>query len=589
MVMISFRLKLAYLTLTLLTLGGCGEKLNPAAVDLDCMGEICMAAAPQLTITNPGAAMTYTNKDLPIQVAVTPMADAPAKVELLKDGAHLADLSAPFSFTWIIAQEVDATYKLRARATIKGQMVMSQEITVKVDRMPPTMQSLPAAGATNVALSDPICVTFSEPVKAGTVPSNALTMTDAVSMVGLNAISRLSADGTVLTVEMWDRSELSFPATIKESMAATITDLAGNALTATPPWTWQAPLWVQMPALKGAYPYLGLDDVGQPTIAYVRPDPTTSSLSPGVMGLARYAPGATWDTTLPTASTASVYDNKLAIDPMNRPVVAWSEQNHIRVARLSGSTWEQIGGDADAGLGNSDPKGVASLALDAAGTPTVGIWDYAIQMAPPVGYVARSNGASWQVLNVGMSFPTNNGGGPLIAIDGTGAPLVWSSRTLQRLMGTTWTAIDLGTMYTFPTLALDALDRPIVAVEQNEGTTLTLDVRVWVQNVAWQGIGSSPLGSNSGGFTEVNVATGSDGTPFIAWELSGTGAAVDVRLAHWTGQAWISPYGSLNAVTGQRPAHVQLAIDAHGSPVVAFDEVDASNTTTSVYVWKSNL
>ena len=586
------RSNFAYVMTLLLTLGGCREKANPAAADLDCKGEICTApiAAAAIAITDPAAAMTYTNKDLTIKVAVTPMAQAPAKIELLEDGAHLADVNAPFSFTWTIAQEVDGPHKFKARATVDGQTVTSQEITVVVDRVAPTVvqtTTRPASGATNVALSDPIQVTFSEPVKPGTVPSNAITLTDVGTTASLNAVSTLSADGTQLTVSTWNRSELFFPATIKESLAATITDLAGNALTPPAPWMWNAPLWVQMPAIPGRAPSLALDDAGQPTIAFTKPDASNSSATNGPIGIARYAEPSTWDRTVAAPTSSPIFYSALALDGMNRPIVAWDEQNHIRAARLSGSTWEALGGDADAALADTHPKAVSSMALDASGMPTIAIWDYVSQMGPPSGYIVRLAGSSWQLLNAAaMPFPTS-GGGPVVQIDSTGAPVVWSSMLMQRLVAGNWLTINLGSQYTSPTFVLDGQDRPILAGQTNLGSTITLDARMLVQNT-WQVFGNAPLANNSSGFSEVHLALDHAGHPLIVWR-QGSSTTPDLLVAAYNGTTFVSPYGTVNAVAGGSPAHVQLAVDAHGSPVIAFDEYDAASMTTSVYVWKSNL
>ncbi len=563
---------------------GCGTKPNPAAEGLDCESEICPV---KLAISAPGP-MTYTNGDLKIRVSVTPADHGPAEVQLLKDGALLAPVTFPFEYTWKTTQEREATYQIRASASVNGQTVTSEAVTVVVDRTAPTMQIQPSAGFSNVALSDPIKVTFSEPVDPATVPSTAITLKDSGG-VSLSATSALSSDGLTLTVTDWNRPALasSFPATITESLAGAITDLAGNALVPPAPWSWTAPLWVKLPSLLGTFPSLGLDGAGQPAISYDKPDPTNPSSANALLGIARYATGSTWDLTLGAPSDGLVAGSAIAVDPTGAPVVAWAEQNHVRAARLSGTSWQNIGGDADDGL-PSAPMSVSSMALDASGNPTVGIWDFVSQMGPPGGYISRWNGSAWQLLTPStMPFGTNSGG-PILRIDGGGQPTVWSSGSLQRFVGANWLTIDtsMPNSGAYATFDLDAQDRPVLAFQTFSGGTTNLEVRVFTANT-WQAFPPF-VSSAAGGFSEVQVAVAPDGNPVITWKEGG-GAPPDLHVARYDGQGWRTEFGVLNAVSGSGPARVQLALDPRGAPVVAWEEYDPATLTTSVYVWKSNL
>ena len=120
--------------------------------------------------------MTYTNKDLTIKVAVTPMAQAPAKIELLEDGA-------PGGRERALLLHLDnrpggrRTAQVQGAGNVDGQTVTSQGITVHHGTVAPTVvqtTSPPPPG--RPGLWDPI-QSFSEPVKPGTVPSNAIALT----------------------------------------------------------------------------------------------------------------------------------------------------------------------------------------------------------------------------------------------------------------------------------------------------------------------------------------------------------------------------------------------------------------------------
>jgi hypothetical protein len=579
---VALRLQIAALvSVGAMAVEGCGTKPNPDAEGLVCESEICRV---KLEISAPGP-MTYTNTDLKIRVSVTPPNHGPVEIQLLKDGALLAPVPPPFEYTWRTTQEREATFQIQASASINGQTITSQTITVVVDRTAPTMQSQPPGGASNVALSDPIQVTFSEPVDPATVPSAAITLKDSGG-VSLAADSTLSADGRTLSVTDWNRATFTLPGTITESIAATIADRAGNAIVAPAPWTWTAPLWVKLPSLLGTWPSLALDGAGQPSISFMKPDPSNPGSGVGPVAVACYKVGSTWDLAL-GAPTTSFAVSEVRVDPAGTPVVAWAEQNQVRVARLSGATWQDLGGSAAAGLSASQ-KGVSSMALDASGNPTVGIWDYVSPMGPPSGYVARWSGSAWQLLTAAsMPFITSSGG-PLIKIDSAGQPAVWSSGNLQRLVGANWLTIDTSMPNTgaYATFDLDAQDRPVLAFQTSSGGTIYLDVRVFDANV-WRAF-SPPVFNAAGGFSEVQVAMRPDGYPVIVWKVGG-GAAPDLHVARHTGQGWISELGTINAVGGSAPGRVRMALDPLGAPVIAFEEYDPSTTTTSVYVWKSNL
>jgi hypothetical protein len=386
----------------------------------------------------------------------------------------------------------------------------------------------------------------------------------------------------------WNRKALTsaLPGTVTESIADTIKDRAGNALVAPPPWSWTAPLWVKLPSLLGTRPSLALNAAGEPSISYMKPDPANPTSGVGPVAVARYKTGSTWDLGLGTPTTA-FSGSAIGVDPMGAPVVAWAEQNQVRVARLVGTTWQNLGDNAAAGL-TSAPTGVSSMSLDAAGNPVVGIWDYVSQMGPPSGYVSRWDGTAWNLLTAsGMPFGTS-AGGPLIAIDSTGAPTVWSNHTVQRFVGASWLPIDtsIANALDYATLALDPQGRPVLAYQTSPGGAVNLDVRVFVGN-SWQAFGSS-VASSTGGFGEVQVAVNVDGNPVILWKAL-SAATPDLHVARYTAQGWNTDFGVLNAITGGSPAHVQMALDLSGSPVVAWEEYDSQTTTTSVYVWKSNL
>ncbi len=508
---------------------GCAKKANPDATGLDCPegAEICPV---MIAIKKPGP-MTYANGALSIEVLVSPVNHGPSQIQLVRNGDPWQTVTGPsFTYQW--------------------------DTTRDPERLDPD-----------------------------TVPSAAVMLKDATG-AAITTTSSLSADSTTLTVTLSNRAALAIPATITETIAATIKDRAGNALAPVDPWSWMAPLWVKLPSLLGTSPSLALNSAGEPAISFMTPDTANPTSGVGPVSVARYKAGSTWDRDLGTP-TSAIAASTIGVDVMGAPVVAWAEQNHVRVSRLAGTTWQSIGDDAAAGL-TSAPMGVSSMALDAAGNPTVGIWDYVSQMGPPSGYVARWSGSAWQLLTAAnMPFGTSSGG-PLVEIDSAGQPAVWANHTLQRFVGGNWLTINnaIPNALDYATLDLDAQDRPVLAFQTNSGGTTYLDVRVFTAN-AWQAFGPS-VSNTPGGFNEVHLAVAADGNPTVVYQPLSVGSP-DLHVARYSGQTWTTDLGTVNAVSGGTPARVQLALDPVGAPVVAWEEYDPATTTRSVYVWKSNL
>ena len=569
----------------LLALAGCAKKINPEAAGLTCDDntDVC----PALITLTPGPT-TYTNTTVTIKAAVMPADHAPERIQLLKNGQPWMTVTAPFSYAWNTAGDPEGTFQIVATASIGGNVATSNSITIVVDRTAPTVQFQPKTGATNVALSDPIQVTFSEAIDPSTVSSTSVTLTNA-SGTDLGATSTLSSDMTTLTVSIGNPSLLTFPATITGVLGGTVKDPAGNAVASLPLWSWTDPLWVKLPSFLGSTPSLAKDSSGNPFLAYLQPPVSSSSYPP--MAVARYAAGSTWNTTIVPPTTVPVRTVVAAVDQDGAPIVAWSDpaMEHVLVSRLNGSSWAPFGTNADApGL----PGGfnVSSIALDSAGNPTVGIADSIGQMGTPGGVVSRWMSTTWQLLTpVGLATP-----GPFLAIDSTGAPTALAGQTLQRYVSGSWLTIPLpSSQFAMQTVALDSLDRPVLVFSSGSSAPFALTVSTYAN--AWTPylpqVTSTPQPLN-----EAHVAMAPGDLPVVVWALP-NGSNQDLLVARYTPAAgtqpagWNTAFGVVNALgAGVGSAgHAQLIVDGAGRPCVAWDEYNSSTGSTSVYVWKSNL
>jgi hypothetical protein len=566
----------------LLALTGCAKKTNPESAGLTCddSTDIC----PVLLTLSPGPT-TYTNSTITIKAAVVPADHAPERIQLLKNGQAWMTVTAPFSYDWNTTGDPEGTFQIVATASIGGNVATSNSITIVVDRTAPTVQFQPKTGATNVALSDPILVTFSEAIDPSTISSTSVTLTTALG-ADLGATSTLSADLTTLTVSIGNPSLLTFPATITGVLGGTVRDPAGNAVASPPAWSWTAPLWVKLPSFLGSMPSLSQDATGKPLITYLQP-PANQSSNP-TMGIARYTVGSTWDATIVPPTTNQITSTVSAVDPSGLPVVAWSDpaDNHVRVARMAGSSWSMIGANADSPLPSGSNR-VTSIALDSTGAPTLAIPVSTEQMGLPEPYIVRWVSPSWQVLTT--TFPAWSTA--IVTIDSTGAPAVLSSTTLERYVGGSWLTIPIPSQDNpFASLALDSLDRTVLAIETGSVGSWSLNVSTLIANT-WTPFQPAVTTSTQVG-SEAHIAMAPGDDPVIVWS-SVNGSAQDLLVARYTtgttSPSWNTQFGAVNALSGGVAANGQIVVDGQGRPCVAWDEYNSSTSSTSVYVWKSNL
>ena len=401
-----------------------------------------------IIIVAPATSPTYTNGTITIQVSFDPATTAGTEVALFTGDTKLVDLTPPFSFVWDTTSVAEGSYSLTARARIGGRAVTSSPVTVVVDRTAPSVvlgSRVPAPGASEVSLAQPIQLAFSEPILPPSA-SGALTLAQASGAIATTAT--LAADGKALTVAIADRSKVvlsaSAPITLTASVSPTVTDLAGNAVTAPPQWSWTVPLWLDYGNVRGESPSLALDATGEPLIS--------TTFEPGAIGsrvytlqVSRHLQGTSWDTSAgspQTADTLTLYGStSITVGTDGRPIVAWSEQPmggpaaSIHVARWSGSAWDSTYPPLDQVPGSKTDGYTPSLTLGSTNQPMVAWAEVGTNSVTDV-YVARWTGSTWTQL---PALGVIGASSPVLLAGGGGEPIVGWVASLGAAGVSTWT------------------------------------------------------------------------------------------------------------------------------------------------------
>ena len=513
--------------------------------------------AAALAIASP-TSPAYTNKTVSIQVSVNEPAGAGGSVQLLENGTMLTTLAGPpYAYSWDTTKEAEGSYQIVAQTVVGGQIVMSAPVTIVVDRTAPTvLSSIPASGATNVSLTDPIDVVFSEALAPATVTASAVRL--AFGTVPVSATATLGTDGKTVTVAITDRSSLALPGAMTEAVSPTITDLAGNAF-AGASWSSSVPLWVDMGTLDGGYPQMVLNAMGEPIVVTAN----------GTLLISQLSSGTTWTTIPSPTSTSGQSSNTFGITTGKNGdfFVVWRDSSALQLARWTGSTWESSWTSPGSGA-------LPAIAVSSDGRPFVS-WNASVAGGGVQANVASWTGNGWNPYP-GLPFGICDSVPCQIVLDASDLPAVEQGSQLLRWTGSTWTAPAGSSL---AGLAINASNQ-VLSIQ---------DTTTQLQVVALSAVGSlsnyvpvlSAAADNISSDDAPQLAIDDLDEPVIVWASRSAGvAAIDV--ARWTGATWDQSYGALMPAQGK--AAVVLA---QGSiPVVAWE--DNTTPSLSTHVAKSN-
>ena len=455
----------------------------------------------------------------------------------------------------------------------------------------------PAPGSGNVAAGSTWTATFSEPVR----PQSVNDASVRVALAGGAALERtatLAADGRELAVTV--TSAMQLPADVTVTLTSGIADLAGNPLTVPAvPWSLSLPSWLDLAGARSAnpgntgatLPSLAVDADGSAYVAWEEGDGSTTNVY-----VERWQGGA-WQRVggaiSAVAGATAAHDPSLAVAADGSPVLAWDEFDgdvvNIYVDRWDGNAWRAIG-EALSAVGGTTSVDAPSLALDAAGSPTVAWGEYDTGFSDHPIHVARWDGQSWQpvggalAIDAGTSaFATDSS----VILDEAGRPIVaWfesddnqvGSIYVERWTGGAWQALGpavsprVGSTNAYsPSLAIDASGVPLVAWDEVRSADRELFVSRW-SGSRWEIVGGAVTPAGSSGYSP-SLALDVGGTPVVAWD-QGDGAARTIRVARLAGNAWQRLGEALTADPDAPAAHwPSLSLDARGHPMVAWQEV----------------
>ncbi|WP_434301294.1 Ig-like domain-containing protein [Corallococcus exiguus] len=266
----------------------------------------------------------YTNGPLLIRVEAT--GDTPERVELLVDGAPVAELPPPNELNFETSSIAEGSHVLTAQATRGTQVFTSPGRGITVDRTRPRMLTWsPASGANQVPVDAAIHATFSELLLRSTISERALFVSAPSSFV-IPHIT-LSDDGTSLSMTPFALRILNTTVTV--FVTSGVTDLAGNPV--EPPqemWNWHVPAYLL---------------VGEPLFS-------------GKL------------------EESDISETSLRVDQDSHPVVAWTQDASAHVKRWDGERWEHLGNPLGAGANNLLWK--STLQMDVEGRPLLASLEY---------------------------------------------------------------------------------------------------------------------------------------------------------------------------------------------------------------------
>ncbi len=202
------------------------------------------AGSTTVEFTLPAADVVYVDGTVRLQLVTT--GPNPDRVELWKDGALFVVLPLPYTYEWNTSEESEGDHVIQARASSGGALVAMAERTFTLDRTAPVLvEALPPADA-QTAVATPITLTFSEPLDAATV--TAANVSFRVGGVDVAHTRVLTEGGT--RIEIQPTSSPSVPAAARVTVAASVTDLAGNPLGAAVTHNVSYPGWVPLLELR---------------------------------------------------------------------------------------------------------------------------------------------------------------------------------------------------------------------------------------------------------------------------------------------------------------------------------------------------
>ncbi len=342
-------------------------------------------------------------------------------------------------------------------------------------------------------------------------------------------------------------------------------------------------------------PSLALDNSGNPVVSWEESDGSSSNI------YVKRWDGSGWiqlGGILDVNFNQTASNPNLALDAAGNPTVSWYEfdgsSSNIYVKRWDGSGWTQPGTILDANTNQNAAN--PSLALDAAGNPTVS-W-YEFDGSSSNIYVKRWDGSGWTQLGTILDANTNEfAANPSLALDAAGNPTVsWlefdgtsNSIYVKRWDGSSWT--QLGTILDAsinqdafdPSLALDAAGNPMVSWWEYDGISTSIHAKQWTGS-SWTLVGSNPLDTSLGNNAYYPSLSLVSGSLSVAWQEGSDSNSDSLYVKKYVTNAWQATGSLLDIQGGQSAINSVVARKSNNLATVTWDEVDSNNGSRNVYV-----
>lgn len=569
--------------------GGPGVDAEDAGGDAADTSDDGSAPAPETTIAfRKPTGTAYTNGALAIELSLS--GAAPIAVELLVDDQVVATIPAPYQYAWDSKGVAEGAHKLTARATTTaGVDVASDPVTVIVDRTPPAIVAkTPTSNQQGVSIyEDPITLAFSEPLLPASITDAAVALSAGANSIASK--STLAADGKSLTVAIVNVGALSLPATVTAATAATLTDLAGNALPLTS-WSWSYPEWLDLGSpLMGASPRLAVGSDARPVLA----------AAAAVPQIAKNVRGAMWSLIGSPPNARSYPDQgavAVALNQQDEPILVWAEPDanasmpveSVRAARWTGAGgWDTTYRQLDALPGNTSTVGVA-VAVGASNQPVVAWIEEQENFARSV-FVARWVPAPSSLWESPPGAVMSGRSNVSLAL-GNDQPIIGANNTTEwRMAKFVPLQTPLFDQAAYPTapyaaysdITTDKSGAPAIAI--SSGTTIS--VQSWTKAGGWADVVSPFTFAETVASNGVLLAFDHMGRPVVAWSSFIAGADQHVRIIvlRWNGASW-DRAATIDRTGGGFPT--SLVVDKFGRATVAW--VVGVNASGNIAVQTTN-
>ncbi len=312
--------------------------------------------------------------------------------------------------------------------------------------------------------------------------------------------------------------------------------------------------------------------------------------------------------SLNTEPNIRAQGTSLTIDASGRPVVALYERVaynwNVLVKRWEGSSWTQLGGTLDL-VQDADAYG-ATVTAD--GNDLVVGWiEAGSGDNPDNAYVKRWNGSSWVQLGDTLNmFREYAPGVHSIVIDASGHPVVAVEEAdgddndvyIHRWEDPDWVEIGHGVDPNLygrafnPTLDVGLSGDLFIAYEDFNYIGKPYDntfVRRWTGSI-WELLGPAVAELVLGAY-DPSMAVDPSGRPVVAYHGGTEGEGyISVYVKRWDGSHWIKLGEELDVDPSMDAKNASLALDPSGNPVVAWNEIDRSDSNKRfVYVKRFNV